>query len=214
MAFGSTVQKRTATLFAGRLRHRINIVTTSPIQDSTGGIDLNNTLLYATVWASVEALQGDESFVTQEQVTKVSHQIVIRYIGAAPSWQATVNYLNNTAVIDSNGNLQIATGAGTSGAVAPTWNTTLYGYTSDGDPSTGVTWKNLGPAPTRSGVNAAMQVVWQGRKFQITAVLNPDGRKKFLVLMCVEINDSNQQSPVVGGIAGGGIGTILDGGNF
>jgi head-tail adaptor len=214
MPFGSVVQPRTATLFAGRLRHRINIVTTSPVQDSTGGTDLNNTLLYATVWASVEALQGDETFAGQEQVSKVTHQIVIRYIGAAPSWQPISNYLANTAVIDSNGNLQIAVGAGTSGSVAPTWNTALYGYTSDGDPSTGVTWKNLGPAPTRSGVNAAMQVVWQGRKFQISAVLNPDGRKKFLALMCVEIGDSSNQSPVVGGIAGGGIGTILDGGNF
>lgn len=214
MAFGITVQKRTATLFAGRLRHRISLVTTSPVQDSTGGTDLNETLLWATVWASVEALQGDETFVAQEQTSKVTHQIVIRYIGAAPSWQPAANYLSNATVVDSNGNLQIAIGGGTSGAVAPTWNTGLYGFTSDGDPSTGVTWKNLGPAPARSGVNAAMQVVWQGRKFQITAVMNPDGRKKFLVLMVVEINDSNQQSPIVGGVAGGGIGTILDGGTF
>lgn len=52
----------------------------------------------------------------------------------------------------------------------------------DDDPSTG--------AP---GVTAAYQVWWQGRQFQITSVLNPDGRNKMMCLMTVEINDSRQQ---------------------
>jgi hypothetical protein len=66
-------------------------------------------------------------------------------------------------------------------------------YTEDGDPSTGVTWLNLGPAPPYTGVTAAMQVWFQGRQFQITSVQNVDERNKMLFLQCVEINDSRQQ---------------------
>lgn len=215
MAFGVTIQHRTPNLQAGKLRHRVNIVTTSPAQDSTGGFSLQNTTLYATVWASVEALNGDEQFAAEQQVSKVTHQIIIRHIGAAPSWQPATNYLSGALVVDANGYLQQATGGGTSGPAAPTWASGLYALTYDGDPSLGVTWRNLDVAQPRSAINAAMQIVWQGRTFQITSVLNPTGLRKMLVLMCVEINDSNQQNTIVGGVAGGGgIGTVLDGGSF
>jgi head-tail adaptor len=215
MPFGQTIQHRTPTLQAGKLRHRISIVSTSPAQDTTGGFDLNATTLYAGVWATVEALSGMEQFATESQVSKVTHQIVIRYVKAAPSWKPNTNYLTGALVSDANGNLQVATYGGLSGATAPGWATGLYAFTSDGNPSTGLQWQNLGPCPVRSGVNAAMQIVWQGRKFQITAVLNSDARSKLLVLLADEINDSNQQNPIVGGTAAGaGVGTIIDGGTF
>ncbi len=44
------------------------------------------------------------------------------------------------------------------------------------------------------GINAGMQVLFNGRTFQIEGVLNPDERKKMLMLMCIEINDSTQQT--------------------
>jgi len=44
-----------------------------------------------------------------------------------------------------------------------------------------------------AGINASQQVLFNSRKFQIKAVLNPDERKKKLILRCVEINDSRQQ---------------------
>jgi SPP1 family predicted phage head-tail adaptor len=44
-----------------------------------------------------------------------------------------------------------------------------------------------------AGVLAKQQVVFGTRKFQIEAVLNPDERTKVLKLLCVEINDSQQQ---------------------
>ena len=40
---------------------------------------------------------------------------------------------------------------------------------------------------------ARMYVWWNGRTFQITAVLNPTEQNKLLVLVCAEINDSQQQ---------------------
>jgi hypothetical protein len=120
---------------------------------------------------------------------------VIRYIAAAPAWEANHAYPATALVKDSKGYLQKATVAGTSGAVVPTWNQTQGGTTIDGDisPDTAVTWVNMGVAPPYTGVTAAMQVLFQGRQFQITSVRNPDERNKILCLMCVELNDSRQQ---------------------
>lgn len=194
MPFGYIVQKRTPFLFAGRLRHRIDIVQVSSAQDSTGGQNLSTDVIYAGVWASIEALSGTDKFAAHEFVSQVSHQIVIRYIGAAPSWQKNYNYPAGALVKDANLNLQVAQDpGGLSGAVAPTWNPTIGGFTTDGGPSTGLTWKNVGPAPVRTGVNAGMQVWFGGRQFQVEAVLNPDERTKLLILLCIEFNDSLQQ---------------------
>jgi head-tail adaptor len=194
MAFGAIIQKRTPTLFAGRLRHKIDLVKVSNVQDSTGGFNLSIDVVYANVWASIEALSGMEKFAAHEFISQVSHQVVIRYIGAAPSWLPNFDYPANGLVKDTNGNLQKALGmGGHSGAVAPVWAMSTGATTQDCDPSTGVTWKNLGPAPLFTGVTGALQVWFQGRQFQIEAVLNTDERNKSLILLCVEINDSKQQ---------------------
>ncbi len=180
---------------AGLLRHRIDIVKVSSVQDSTGGWNASVDTVYANIWASIEALSGRETLVMEAQVSMVTHQIVIRYIGAAPSWQADYEYAAGFLVKDSNGNLQQAQSAGLSGNIAPTWNKVNNELTPDGDPSTGLSWKNLGVAAPYTGVTAAMQVWFQGRQFQITSVQNPDERNKMLCLACVEINDSRQQIP-------------------
>lgn len=46
---------------------------------------------------------------------------------------------------------------------------------------------------------AQMYVWWNGRTFQITAVLNPTEQNKLFVLVCAEINNSKQEiaTPVV-----------------
>lgn len=183
-------------LAAGVLRHRIDIVTVSPVQDSAGGIDLNVNVIYANVWASVEAMTGTESFAAGAQNTVVTHQVVIRYIGAAPSWQSGYDYLPGALVKDSNGYLQQAQEpGGISDADAPTWNQTEGDETTDGNPSINTfAWLNLGVAPPRTGVTSTMQVWFGDRQFQITSVQNPDERTKMLCLSCYEINDSRQQS--------------------
>ena len=184
---------KSGRLRAGLLRHRIDIVKVSSVQDSTGGWDASVDVIYAAVWASIEALSGRETLVMESQVSMVTHQVVIRYIGAAPSWQPDYQYAAGFLVKDSNGNLQQAQGPGLSGNTVPTWNQVAGQLTPDGDPSTGLNWKNLGVAPPYTGVTAAMQVWFQGRQFQITSVQNPDERNKMLCLACVEINDSRQQ---------------------
>jgi SPP1 family predicted phage head-tail adaptor len=40
------------------------------------------------------------------------------------------------------------------------------------------------------GITSDMLVLWDARRFNITNVSDPDGRRKFLVLTCTEINDS------------------------
>lgn len=178
---------------AGRLRHVIAIVQPLAMQDSAGGFNTANAIVYAEVWASIEALTGTEKFAAHEFISQVTHQVVIRYIGPAPSWQPLFNYQQNALILDTNGNLQQAQSAGLSGSAAPVWNTTLGGYTNDGNPSTGLTWLNLGAPLPRTGIVAGMLVWFQGRVFQIEGVLNPDERNKVLVLTCIEINDSRQQ---------------------
>lgn len=44
------------------------------------------------------------------------------------------------------------------------------------------------------GISAKMQVWYNGRQFQIEGVLNPDERPDALVLVCMELNDSVEQS--------------------
>lgn len=59
------------------------------------------------------------------------------------SWAARHAYTKNTRIIDSNGDVEIVTGAGTSAGTAPTWRTVPGTTTSDG----GVTWTNAGVSP-------------------------------------------------------------------
>lgn len=82
MPFGQIIQRITPSIFAGRLRHRIDIVAppTSNPQDSAGGVDPVNDVVFANVWASIEALSGTEKFAAHEFTSLVSHQIVIRYM--------------------------------------------------------------------------------------------------------------------------------------
>lgn len=60
-----------------------------------------------------------------------------------PVWAASTVYSLNQLIVDSNGNQQKVTTAGTSGASAPTWNTTTGGTTTDNT----VTWTNEGAEP-------------------------------------------------------------------
>jgi hypothetical protein len=55
-------------------------------------------------------------------------------------WQANHAYAIGAQILDSNGNVQQCTAAGTSGASAPSWNKTIGVHTSDGS----VTWTDAG----------------------------------------------------------------------
>ena len=192
------MQRRTPTLQAGKLRHRIDIVSVKKVQDASGGFDLSADVVYANVWASIEALSGTDKFAAHEFISQVTHQVTVRWIGPAPSWQPNFAYAPNTLVVDANGYLQQAQApGGLSGNDTPTWGLVYGDLTPDTNPSFPFDWKNLGVAGQQTGVVAKQQVWFQQRQFQIEAVLNPDERNKALVLMCIEVNDSLQQNPAI-----------------
>lgn len=69
----------------------------------------------------------------------------------ATSWVASTVFALGTLIIDTNGNVQQVTTAGTSGGSQPTWNTTpITGTTVDG----GVTWTNRGNQVSNWGIAA------------------------------------------------------------
>ena len=62
------------------------------------------------------------------------------------SWQAGHAYTVRTEILDPNGNIQEVSTAGTSGASAPSWSTTIDALTNDGP----VRWRNIGSIQTAS----------------------------------------------------------------
>jgi len=193
-----SINWKSGRLQSGKLRHRIDIVKVSPVQDSSGGINFSLGVIYANVWASVESLSGMESWAAQSEVATGSHQIIIRYIAGAPGYVVGQEYTPGMLIKDNDGYLQQAQVPGGVATITDdsAWNETEGMYTEDGDPSIGTfTWLNLGVAPPYTGVTAAMQVRFQGRNFMINNVMNPDERNKMLCLMCTEVNDSRQQIP-------------------
>ena len=111
-------------LEAGKLRHRVELLSPTGAQDTFGGTSATGLASFATVWASVEALTGRELFAAQQVVAEVTHRVTMRYM---------------------------------------------------------------------PGVLAKMVVWFDNRQFQIQAVQNPDERKKMLMLLCLERDDSARE---------------------
>lgn len=78
-------------------------------------------------------LNQEVSYIFASAITSVKFQ------AQYPAWIASDAYALDTIILDSNYNLQQATVAGTSGATAPTWGTTVGSTTTDGT----VTWTML-----------------------------------------------------------------------
>lgn len=64
---------------AGKLRHRVQLLSITPTQDKSGGIDETATSIFATVWGSVETLSGREIFQGQQITAEVTHRVTIRW---------------------------------------------------------------------------------------------------------------------------------------
>lgn len=64
-----------------------------------------------------------------------------------PSWSASIARIVGTIIVDSNGNLERCTIAGTSGSGAPTWSTALNTTTTDGSAVWTLISLNTAPGP-------------------------------------------------------------------
>jgi SPP1 family predicted phage head-tail adaptor len=77
------------SLSAGQLRHRVEILAPTLAQDSAGGTRmLQQTYVFATVWASVEGLTGRELLAAQQLVSQVTHKVVMRWIAGVKALQS------------------------------------------------------------------------------------------------------------------------------
>ena len=67
-------------LQAGKLRHRVEIVQPSGVQDSFGGVTQDPTLWTSvlTCWASIEAQSGRDQLAANQFAAVTSHKITIR----------------------------------------------------------------------------------------------------------------------------------------
>ncbi len=88
-------------------------------------------------------------------------------VAALAAWAASNTYAAPSRIVDSNGNVEITTGGGTSGTAAPTWALTAGAATTDNT----VTWINAGPyassaQPSDGGVSGIIldNVVASGTK--------------------------------------------------
>jgi SPP1 family predicted phage head-tail adaptor len=73
------IQSNNPVLQVGKMRQRISLLTPSNVQDELGGTTLSGWTVFAEVWASIEAVNGNEKFAAGEYVSTSTHRIVIRY---------------------------------------------------------------------------------------------------------------------------------------
>jgi len=66
-------------LRTGKMRHRIQFVTPSTMQDGYGGVYLANTSPVLTCWAYIEAITGKDILAAQQFSDIATHHIVIRF---------------------------------------------------------------------------------------------------------------------------------------
>jgi hypothetical protein len=118
-----------------------------------GAVDLAKPahvgLEFTTVFGSDENVDCFISprYLTQTQLLTITEQqqsyySLIAYVLSQPivGWVPLTTLPAGTVTQDSNGNIQLATTSGVTGAAVPTWNPTLQGTTSDGS----IVWINIG----------------------------------------------------------------------
>jgi|SRR5579863_1682060 len=62
----------------GKMRHKVQIVQPSLIQDAAGGWNVRQNTVLLTTWASIEPLTASEKFAAHEFTSNVSHKIWLR----------------------------------------------------------------------------------------------------------------------------------------
>lgn len=108
----------------------------------TGQIAFTNTSDTGTAtWTNQNLFVG--SIPVDTTVSDSTVQLIGRNYDPILSWVASTTYKVGQHLVDSNGNAEVATQAGTTGSSQPTWNSTVGGVTND-PTSAGVIWTNAG----------------------------------------------------------------------
>ena len=117
---------------------------------------------------------------------------------AVTNWQALGTQLKGRIYLDHNGNQQVVTITGVSGATAPSWNTAFNGLTTDGT----VTWANQGSVDSSGYLVALSSFGWlekavaidqNGNAHELTIQLNmgQNGTQNQPFLISPVIDDGN-----------------------
>jgi hypothetical protein len=109
----------------------------------------NNTLYVNVVTGAGTTAASAPTWPAQVGSVTTSGSVTFLNQGATTlsvfaQWTKKHAYTLRTRILDSNGNLEMVTKAGTSGANTPTWSTTAGASTTDGS----VTWENAGVLPS------------------------------------------------------------------
>lgn len=89
---------------AGQLRHRVTLQSASQSTDSYGQVTLTWSDT-ATVWASVQPLQGREAERAKQIHKDVTHNVTIRYrsgVSTAQRFKLGSRYLNILSVLNTD----------------------------------------------------------------------------------------------------------------
>jgi len=110
------------------------------------------------------------------------------------TWSASAHLAVNTFVVDSNGNSQQVTTAGTTGTILPTWNSSPGSMTTDGS----VVWTNLG------SINTPVSTSFDFGFIETSSVQDPTNTFKGTTTpkwypleskICLELDSSNTTRP-------------------
>lgn len=112
-----------------------------------GGLKPNPTTLPGVTLTTLNNLPAFASPTTIPGLYQVS-LIATDSIFTSAVWQATTAYSLGQTILDTNGNIEIVTHAGSSGGSQPTWGTVVGGTKTDG----GVIWTNIGAHSSAPGV--------------------------------------------------------------
>lgn len=120
----------------------------SPISNALGSACIGAIGVYDTNGA-LQIFAG-----TANDLYKLSGTSWTKVSRITPAWAASTSYTLGTLIVDSNGNLQKCTTAGTSGSPShPTWNQSVSGTTTDNT----VTWTLLNLGAYQTSTNLSFQ---------------------------------------------------------
>jgi len=93
----------------GRLKHRIKLQEQQETQDPNTGAITKSWVDVASVWASVEGINGREFVAAAAEQAAVTWRITVRYRDILPTWRIVFDgrYFNIKAILPNNDQTQL-----------------------------------------------------------------------------------------------------------
>lgn len=94
---------------AGRLKHRITLQAYEETRDPDTGAVITTWVDVASVWASVDGVNGREFLASSAEQSGTTWRIIIRFRDLLPTWRILYNgvYFNIKAILPNNDRNQL-----------------------------------------------------------------------------------------------------------